>query len=88
MDFIKKNNRIYSLDSDGKIVAEIDFEKKADEPNKYVIFRTFVDKSLSGQGIAGQLVELAIAEIQSRGATFEATCSYVKDYLSKKKNEQ
>ncbi|MCR5457308.1 MAG: N-acetyltransferase [Clostridiales bacterium] len=88
MNFIKKSNRIYSVNEEGKIVAEIDFEKKFGLDNTYVIFRTFVDKSLQGQGIAGLLVEEAIREIQGRGANFEAKCSFAKEYLEKKKNRQ
>ena len=83
MDFKKINNRIVSFDNEGKIVAEIDFEKKQGEDNTYVIFRTFVDNSLRGQGVAGLLVEEAIKEIQGRGGKVEATCSYAKEYLSR-----
>lgn len=84
MDFKKVNNRIFSVNEEGKIVAEIDFEKKSGEDNTYVIFRTFVDNSLRGQGVAGILVEEAIKEIQGRGGKVEATCSYAKEYLNRR----
>ena len=84
MVFKKVNNRIFTVNEDGRITSEIDFEKKAGTDDTYVIFRTFVDNSLRGQGVAGLLVKEAIREIQGRGGKVEATCSYAKEYLNRK----
>lgn len=81
MDFLKKENKIYLEDENGKIIAEIDFEKLED--NKYNIYHTFVDDSLRGKGIASKLVEEAVKEIKSRNGIVEATCSYAKSWLEK-----
>ena len=58
MEFIKEDSRIYSLDNDKKVVAEITFYES--ENGVFTIDHTFVDESLRGQGIAGKLVEMAV----------------------------
>ena len=85
MEYIKEENRIYSKDENGKIIAEIDFEKSNDA---MIITHTFVDESLRGQGIASKLVEMAIEEIKKRGLKPGATCSYAKSWLEKHKEEK
>ena len=83
MEFIKENSRIYSLDDNGKVVAEITFYES--ENGIFIIEHTFVDESLRGQGIAGKLVEMAVEEIEKRGGKVEATCSYAKKWLENNK---
>ena len=83
MEFIKENSRIYSLDDNGKVVAEITFYES--ENGIFSIEHTFVDESLRGQGIAGKLVEMAVEEIKKRGGNVEATCSYAKKWLENNK---
>ena len=63
MNFIKEKNRIYSINSEGQVIAEIVFveEKKG----VFNIRHTFVDKSLRGQRIASKLVEEAVKEIKN-----------------------
>ena len=82
MDFIKEDNRIYYEDNAGKVIAEITFPEI--EKGVYNIDHTFVDESLRGQGIAKQLVELAIKQIESKNGKVQATCSYAKKYLNDK----
>lgn len=81
MKFIKEDSRIYRLDNNQNVIAEITFYKT--ENDVYVIDHTFVDESLRGQGIAGKLVEMAVEEIEKRGGKVEATCSYAKKWLEK-----
>ena len=83
MDFIKENNRIYSKDKYGTIIAEISFNEV--EKGVYNIDHTFVDESLRGKGIASTLVEEAVKEIKNRKCKVVATCSYAKKILEKKK---
>ena len=83
MEFIKEDSRIYSLDDNGKVVAEITFYES--ENGIFIIEHTFVDESLRGQGIAGKLVEMAVEEIKKRGGKVEATCSYAKKWLENNK---
>ena len=81
MDFLKENNRIYIEDSNGKTLAEIEFEEI--EKSVFNIYHTFVDESLRGQGIATKLVKKAVEEIKSRNGKATATCSYAKLWLEK-----
>ena len=62
--YITEENRIYLPDEDGKILAEIVFEK-VDEKT-YDIKHTFVDDSMRGQGIGSELVEKAITYLTAK----------------------
>ena len=81
MQYIKEEGRIYSINEQGKIVAEITFQELGQ--GIFNINHTFVDESLRGQGIAQKLVEMAIEEIKKKNGKVEATCSYAKHYLEK-----
>ena len=83
MEFIIEENRIYAIDNNKKIIAQIDFNEI--EKGVYNINHTFVDESLRGKGIAKKLVEMAIDEIKKKNGVVKATCSYAKHYLEKNK---
>ena len=73
MEFQHERERIFALDEQGKLVAEVTFpisEGAAD------IDHTFVDQSLRGQGVAGQLLDAAVRQIRMEGLRAKATCSY------------
>ena len=73
MEFQHERERIFALDEQGKLVAEVTFpvsEGVAD------IDHTFVDQSLRGQGVAGQLLEAAVRQIRMEGLRAKAPCSY------------
>jgi predicted GNAT family acetyltransferase len=63
-NYIVEENRIYLPDDNGKVLAEIVFEK-IDEKT-YNISHTFVDDSLRGQGIGSELVEKAITYLTAK----------------------
>jgi len=84
MDFKEEENRIYIENSNGDVIAEIEFEEIED--GVYNIFHTFVDESLRGQGIASKLVEKTVNYIKSKNGKVEATCSYAKKWLEKNQN--
>lgn len=73
MDFITENDRIYTKDPSGNIIAEVTFPTK---DGVSTINHTFVNNSLRGQGVAGKLVKLAADKILSDGNKIAATCSY------------
>ena len=75
-NYITEENRIYLPDENGKVLAEIDFEK-IDEKT-YNISHTFVDDSLRWQGIGSELVEMAVAYLMRKWYKVSATCSYAK----------
>ena len=81
MDFIKEEGRIYSLNSNGKVIAEITYVKEED--NYYNINHTYVSETLRGQGIGKILVKLAIQDIEEKGGKVRASCEYAKALLMK-----
>ena len=81
MDFKIEENRIYSVNNENKIIAEITFEEI--EKGIFNINHTFVDESLRGQKIGEKLVKMAIEEIKKKNGKIQATCSFAKHYLDK-----
>ena len=78
MEFQHERERIFALDEQGKLVAEVTFpvsEGVAD------IDHTFVDQSLRGQGVAGQLLDAAVRQIRMEGLRAKATCSYAAQWF-------
>ena len=74
-----EKERVYALDEDGKLVAEITFPETA--PGVYTMDHTFVDPSLRGQGAAGKLVQAAADQLRQRGMKAELTCSYAQKWF-------
>lgn len=73
MEFFTEKDRIYANDTFGKLIAEVTFPTK---DGISTIDHTFVDDSLRGQGIAGELVKLAADKILANGNKIAATCPY------------
>lgn len=82
MEYIKLAHSIKSKDGNGKILAEITFPET--EPGVYTIDHTYVSEALAGQGIAGELVQMAVDQIKEQGGEVRATCSYASAWLKKK----
>ncbi|MBD5198763.1 MAG: N-acetyltransferase [Bacteroidales bacterium] len=80
MDFITENDRIYATDASGKLIAEVTFPTRN---GVATIDHTFVDPSLRGQGIAGQLVKLAADKIINDGNKIVAACPYAVEWFKK-----
>jgi predicted GNAT family acetyltransferase len=74
--YITEENRIYLLDKNWNILAEVNFEEV--DKKTYNIFRTFVDDSLRWQGIGNELVEKAVTYLTSKWYIVSATCPYAK----------
>ena len=83
LEFIFEDNSIYALGKNNKILAEITFHDTGD--NTVDIDRTFVDDSLRGQGIAGNLMDMAVDTIKRQGKKITASCSYAQKWLEKNK---
>lgn len=81
MQFIKEDLRIYSIDENGRIIAEITYVPNGDS---YCIDHTYVDGSLRGQGVADKLVSMAVEQIEAKGAKVTATCPYAAKWLNKR----
>ncbi|MDR1800795.1 MAG: N-acetyltransferase [Lachnospiraceae bacterium] len=78
--FKHEPNRIRLID-DELVLAEILFPAVDDETVD--ITRTFVDDSLRGQGIAGKLMEEAIAQLAKENKKIIPTCTYAAGWFEK-----
>lgn len=83
MEYQSEPYRIFCTDDAGKCVAEITFPET--EAGVCCIDHTFVDDSMRGMGIAGELVSRAVQQIQANGKQVTATCSYAAHWLEKQK---
>ena len=81
MEFQKEPGRIYALGEDGKLLAEITFP--TGEDGVADIDHTFVDESLRGQGVAGQLVRAAADQIRDQGKKARAVCTYARAWFDR-----
>ena len=79
MQFQIQSDRIFAEDKSGKLLAEITFPET--ESGVCTINHTFLDESLKGQGIAGQLVQMAVRQITQQNRKVSAICSYAKHWL-------
>lgn len=84
MEWKREKNRIFAAGEDGTVLAEVTFPEK---DGVAVVDHTFVHESLRGQGVAGQLMEEAVAAIRARGWKLGATCSYAVKWLEKHPQE-
>ena len=79
MEFQKSEGRIFAQDETGKLVAEITFPTVAEGVAD--IDHTFVDESLRGQGVAGELMQRAVDSLRASGRKAVATCSYARKWF-------
>lgn len=85
MEFKFEKGRIYSVDENNELMAEVTFTYKSD--NEVNIDRTFVNDKLRGQGIAGILLEETARYLRSNKLKATASCSYANKWLNKKREE-
>ena len=81
MEFQKDRDRIYLEDHSGKLLAEVTFPEVI--PGVVQIDHTYVDESLRGQGVAGQLMEQAVRQIREHGWRAVPVCSYAVSWFQK-----
>jgi len=86
MNFQYETNRIYLKSETGELLAEIDFPAAAE--NWVDLNHTYVSDTLRGQGIAGKLMEEAIAVIRKNGWKARTSCSYAAGWMEKHPEEQ
>lgn len=80
MEYITEKERIYATDGAGRVIAEVTFPTV---DGVATIDHTFVDSSLRGQGVAGELVKKAVDKIMADGNKIAATCSYAAAWLQR-----
>ena len=73
MQFQQTPGRLYALDADGTLIAEIT--------------HTFVHPRLRGQGIAAQLMEASVAVLRKQGLSVRPVCSYAVQWFAQHPEE-
>lgn len=81
MNFIEEPNRIYLLDEASNITAEVTFP--ACSEGVVSIDHTFVDASLRGQGVAGQLLEAVALKLRREKKQARPVCSFAVSWFEK-----
>ena len=81
MEWTAERDAVRLLDDQHAVLAEVTFPQV--EPGIVEINHTFVDESLRGQGIAGQLMGRAVASIAASGYYARPTCSYAASWFEK-----
>lgn len=82
MDFEHEDGRYFLQDESGKLIAEINYPP-IDGGKSVVITHTYVDPSLRGRGVAGQLIAQVVAEARAKGFTIEPVCTYARYAFAK-----
>ncbi|MGB6179131.1 GNAT family N-acetyltransferase [Carnobacterium sp.] len=82
MDFEKSDNRFYKNDEQGKLIAEVTYVPSGND--KVILDHTFVDPSLRGQGIAEELVNRVVEEMQLENKKIIPLCPYAKTLFERK----
>lgn len=85
MEFCTERGRIFAMDETGKLLAEVTFPERE---GVAVINHTFVDASLRGQGVAGQLLRAAADTLRREGRKARPTCSYAVHWFETHPEEQ
>ncbi len=80
MRFERETGRIFARDESGKLLAEVTFP---DRDGAAEIDHTFVDPSLEGRGMAGQLLQAAADALRAEGRKVRPTCSYAVRWFEK-----
>ncbi|MFG6332100.1 MAG: N-acetyltransferase [Lachnospiraceae bacterium] len=81
MEFVFKKNQIALYDSQELVIAEVTFPDL--DADTVEIDHTFVDDSLRGQGVAGQLMTAAAKELRRQKKKAVLTCSYAVNWFGK-----
>lgn len=82
-------NEVVYLDDAGTKLAEVTFPPAAEAVADVVdINHTFVDPSLRGRGVAGELMSRAAASIRETGRRARPTCSYAVKWFEKHPDER
>lgn len=79
MEFQCEKDRIFAVDQDGRLLAEVTFPCS---DGVAVIGHTFVDESLRGRGVAGELLSAAARHLRAAGLRAKPTCSYAVKWFS------
>lgn len=85
MEFKQETGRIIAQSDSGQLLAEVTFPE---QNGVAVINHTFVDGSLRGQGVAGQLLQAVADTLRQQGRKAHPTCSYAVHWFESHPEQQ
>ena len=80
-NYIYEDNRIYKLDDNNNLIAEVTFNKINDDTVN--INHTFVDDDYTGKGYGTEIVLETIRFLKSRNYKIKSTCNFASKILEK-----
>lgn len=83
MGYEVRGNEVVYLGGGDEKLAWVTFPAIAGEDGAVDIDHTFVDPSLRGQGVAGELMARAVQAIRATGRKARPTCSYAAAWFEK-----
>ncbi|MFT8888508.1 MAG: GNAT family N-acetyltransferase [Ethanoligenens sp.] len=81
MQLQSEENRVFVADGMEKVVAEVTFPAVGE--GLVDINHTFVDESLRGQGVAGQMMQAVADQLRQQGKKAVLSCSYAVKWFEK-----
>lgn len=81
MNWIYEPGRVYGVDETNTCIAEATYVSL--NKNTVDINHTYVDPSLRGQGVAGEMMEAVALRLRQDGLKAVASCSYANAWLMK-----
>lgn len=81
MNWKYEDNRIYSEDERGEILAEANFVHK--ENGEIDIEHVYVNPKLRGQGVGGEVMTTVVEFLRKEGRKATASCSYANSWFQK-----
>lgn len=81
MNYIYEENKIYSIDESGDLLAEVTFPSR--DAKRVDINHVYVSEALRGQGIASSIMKLAYDYIKSKNLLIVAKCPYAISWFKK-----
>lgn len=76
MEFVNEKQAIRYYDESNNVLAEITYQIK-ENSNVVIADHTYVSPKLRGQGLAENLLDALVNQMETEGKLIEATCSYV-----------
>lgn len=80
-NYVYMNDKIVLYDEDHKLLAEVTFPEVA--AGTVDVNHTFIDDSLRGQGVAGQLMDALAVQLRAQNKKAVLSCSYARAWFEK-----
>lgn len=81
MQIQTEQNRVFVMDASQNVIAQVTFPAVKD--GVVNIDHTFVDESLRGQGVAGQMMQAVANQLREQQQKAILTCSYAIKWFEK-----